>query len=338
MTTKIFRLYREIDKSLPDKRPYDTSYMRERQEVFAMLQPMQYDKHVKSLVTNVEPLKHHGRIARLRGELKQRKDDETARAKELEERMQENHMRAILQEYHDNSRAFNTMQKCIDEHRPIPKKTVQRFFARDSRSYEIKNLILQGDLETVKEVVNAASTTTSTAATVNGGGGGGSGAASPLRRLPPLDLTGGMVRSSSNGGGAIGGQATTQPPPSRLMPCFQPPSIHVDNRRSFDRARTHSKWSNEERQRLNDLYREIPLPQPQAQPEIWALYFTKVADRFAAFHKNRSKEEIREKLRTMIKRRQMKEHGEEAFWQQQQGKLAHHHHHPHRLGLGGSSR
>lgn len=320
MTTKVFRLYREIDKSLPDKRPYDTSYMRERQEIFAMLQPMQYDKHLKSLVTGVEPVKHHGRIARLRGELKQRKDDETARAKELEERMQENHMRAILQEYHDNSRAFNTMQKCIDEQRPIPKKTVQRFFARDARSYEIKNLILQGDLATVKEVVNTASTATSSAAatTVNGG------STSPPRRLPPLDLT------ATGGGGGGGGVPSSS---TRLMPCFQPPTMHVDNRRSFDRARTHSKWSNEERQRLNDLYREIPLPPPQAQPEIWALYFTKVAERFAAFHKNRSKDEIREKLRTMIKRRQMKEQGEEAFWHQQQGKLAHHH-----RSIGGGSR
>lgn len=258
MTTKIFRLYREIDKSLPDKRPYDTSYMRERQEIFAMLQPMQYDKHVKSLVTSVEPLKHHGRIARLRGELKQRKDDETARAKELEERMQENHMRAILQEYHDNSRAFNTMQKCIEEQRPIPKKTVQRFFARDARAYEIKNLILQGDLEAVKEVINTASTTTSAAATAGAVSG-----TSPPRRLPPLDHTATATAT-----------ATATQPPQRLMPCFQSPSIHVDNRRSFDRSRTHSKWSNEERQRLNDLYREIPLPPPQAQPEIWALYFT----------------------------------------------------------------
>jgi hypothetical protein len=289
MTTRIFRLYREIDKSLPDARPYDTSYVRERQEVFEFLQPVSYEKHLKSLGTRVEPLKHHGRLARLRAEASQRKNTLAKRAKELEERMQENHMRAILQEYHDNGKAIVEMKNCIDEKKPIPARTVRDFFAVDSKKYEIKNLILQGELDTVKELMDSTSLTTS-----------------PSRKLPPIAVS-----------------SSTSSSPIRPMPCFQQPTILVDNRRLFDRTKSKSKWSLEERQKLNTLYREIPLPPPHAKPEIWQLYFEKVAERFYVFYPDRSKQDIRDKLRSMISRRQMKEEGEESYWLKMKGKIAH---------------
>lgn len=294
MTSKVFRLYREIDKSLPDKRPYDMTYVRERQEVFEMLQPISYDKQMRSLSRTVEPLKHHGRTARLRADVNMRRDVERQREKELEQRMQENHMRAILQEYRDNGKAIVNMQKCIEDHRPIPARTVQTLFAKDSRAYEIKNLILKGELDVVKEVVSA-------------NGNMSTSTNSPPRRLPPLENN----------------NALKSPPANRPMPCFQQPTIVVDNRREFDRTKTKTKWSLQERQKLNELYREIPLPQPNAQLEIWSIYFDKVAARFIVFYPERTKSDVREKLKTMITKRQLKEAGEVAYWQEMQGKIAH---------------
>lgn len=290
--SKVLRLYREIDKSLPDKRPYDTTYFRERKEVFDLLQPKDYNTHLKSLKTYVAPVKHHGKLARLKAENRQSVSSIIARERELEHRLKENRMRAYIQEYRDNDKVLHEMQSCMAEQRPIPAKTVQKLFAKDSDTYQIKNLILTGDLATMKEVVTANATTGAVSTTSSPG----------RRQLPPLDD---LKQQPSS----------TQ----RLMPCFQSPSIHFENRRDFDRTRTHTKWSAEERQKLSQLYRDVPLPAISGEKELWNFYYQKVAERFVVFFPQRSREDVKEKLRSMLAKKQMKEAGEEAYWAQQQG-------------------
>lgn len=85
---------------------------------------------------------------------------------------------------------------------------------------------------------------------------------------------------------------------------------------AFDRSRTSSKWTSEERARMNALYQELQPPHPKAGKELMHLYLMSFADKFMAFYPSRHREEVIEKIRFLVRNKQLKQVGEERYWQE----------------------
>lgn len=75
-----------------------------------------------------------------------------------------------------------------------------------------------------------------------------------------------------------------------------------------------SKWTKEERDRLNYLYNEIKRPSGHTI-DAWEVYYSEFASQFRIFFNHRSESEVIEKIKDMYANRQFTELGEENYWQ-----------------------
>jgi hypothetical protein len=117
---------------------------------------------------------------------------------------------------------------------------------------------------------------------------------SVVRMLPPLDVD--HDPSNSAGNNSRDDELTAQ-------------------RRKLQVASNYV-WTNEERNKLNDLYWEVPKP-PVGVRKIaaWDVYYSTIVSRFLQAFPLRTANEVKGKVEEMIQRRQMKEHAEKEYWQ-----------------------
>lgn len=282
--SKFSRIYKEIDKSAPSAKIYDFSYKQERMEIFELLNASTAYKGLDSAQykppRKAEPLKYHGKLARLKGQHGMDHEKRKQKQKEAEDFFKEKEIRSTMQRSLDSRQYLDEMLQKMDSNQPISSKTVERLTKALTRDDPI--------LDRVKATASSSSSLIKSA-----------------KSLPKI--------SSEK-------QKLTSTPPLAASPSnpshfFREPAYHFENRRMIDRGRTQQKWSLEERDRLSQIYRDCPPPANQAHIEIWQLYFENIAARFLAFSPHRSREEAVAKARMMIAKRQMKERGEEEYWQ-----------------------
>lgn len=75
------------------------------------------------------------------------------------------------------------------------------------------------------------------------------------------------------------------------------------------------KWSQAERASLHALYQQMRPPH-KGTKELLELYLSSFADKFLSHCPERSKEEVMDKVRGMLRRKQLKEVGEVEYWEQ----------------------
>jgi hypothetical protein len=261
--TNFFRLYREIDKSLPSNIPPDLNYQKERLEVFHKLKGNSYlNNTVMNGITAepglVAPPKHHGKFIRM----KARNGVTEERRKKVEQsdidRKRDLEIRRYIQETQETTQLISEIDNRVSSKKS---KTLP--------SRLLKKLTLVED----KRVGDTA-----------------------------------MLRENAFIGSNI-------PSPGKVKenPIYTP---HIAQKGLvFDRNYSEAKWSLEERQKLYSLYQQFELPPVYCKNvEIWKLYFLKVADSFRILFPKRTTEEVVQKVREMVAKRQMKEAGEDIFW------------------------
>lgn len=97
--------------------------------------------------------------------------------------------------------------------------------------------------------------------------------------------------------------------------------FNSDNKRSLVNSPskilkfTKQKWTTEERQHLNRLYLELPLPSNLRNRDLWQLYLQGFAARFVLVHPTRTPDEVMEKVQEMINKKQFKEKDEVERWE-----------------------
>lgn len=262
-STNFFRLYREIDKSLPSNIPPDLNYQKERLEI---LHKLKGNSYLNSIVMNgittepglVAPPKHHGKFIRM----KDRNGLTVERRKKVEQsdidRKRDLEIRRYIQETQETTELITEIDKRVSTKKS---KTLP--------SRLLKKLTLVED----KRVGDNA-----------------------------------MLRDNAFIGSSI-------PSPGKVKenPLYAP---HIPQKGLiFDRSHAEGKWSLEERQKLYTLYQQFELPPVYCKNvEIWKLYFLKIADSFRILFPKRTTEEVVSKVREMVARRQMKEAGEDIFW------------------------
>lgn len=76
-----------------------------------------------------------------------------------------------------------------------------------------------------------------------------------------------------------------------------------------------NKWSQEELEKMNSLFHEIPKPSTK-HLDAWYHYYKNLAARFRSLYGHRSEQSVIEKFQCVILKRQLKESGERTFWKE----------------------
>jgi hypothetical protein len=82
---------------------------------------------------------------------------------------------------------------------------------------------------------------------------------------------------------------------------------------------TKQTWSNEERNYLNELYWDIPRP-ANSKAAVWDVYYSAFVSRFLQKFSSRNPADVKNKIESMVIKRQMKERGEKEYWERHAGK------------------
>ena len=80
------------------------------------------------------------------------------------------------------------------------------------------------------------------------------------------------------------------------------------------------KWSQQEIEKVQSLFEEVPKPSATNQLDAWQYYYKTLAVRFRSLYGGRGEREVIEKMQFLVLKRQLKEAGERDFWDMQSRK------------------
>lgn len=354
-TSKFMRLFREIEKSLPDEVPTDFTYQKEREEIIqTLLRPQFKDKNNLPELRHigfkepVHPSKHHGKGARTVQELNQTKkiinnarnnpEDIASLKKSLAIKLAETKVQSSS--YQDLKKKIRVELKLHEENQPVMKEI---------ESYVNQNQSIPPHL-LIKLTINENSVNV----------GAISSSTKPKRNSSPTN----SIRPTSSASSShpvlpsISAQKNTssiniedneheskekdhlslskkKKYPSNL-PIYQKTLInnknYIQSLSSFSSSSKNenlprkkemnklNKWTKEEKEKINSIYLSIPPPDSSWPLGMWRLYLNSFADKFRVYYPDRKHDEVVDKVRDMIEKKQMKQLGEENYWKNLQKK------------------
>jgi hypothetical protein len=310
-SSNFFRLYREIDRSLPSKKIDDHCYEKERKEILA-----QFGEYQSILKTpaRVQAPKYHGKVVR---KLNNGFDNERRKLREKNEKefQQRKELRRVMNESAELNIVIHELCGVAEKKEPIPLLLLRKMDFMDK-----------------KEKVLSSSSSPSTASHL------------PLspsmkrqqqllsleeeyenkRKQRQLSLpfsTVGQAEQNSSGVEEISVHTSLLPRIRRNSSIYAQPTQNYNNQnRVFDRSYSQFKWSIEEREKLFTIFEGLPPPPMQTvHISLWQAYFNEFAKRFQVFYPQRSKEDIIAKIHQMILKKQMKNKEETEFWNNLRG-------------------
>jgi hypothetical protein len=335
-SSKFFRLYRGIDHSLPSKTISDHDYEKERKEILSNFNDFQ--PFLKTLPP-VERPKHHGRIIRKlnNGFSNERRRDHERKQKATQDRRQ---IQETMRKSMEITEVIHDLYKLTETKEKFPLRLERRmdFLEAVNDVAPLETLIAKSPSNghLLRKSVSFPSTPGENTSTVT----------SPSRSSKKLKENNAYTRVGTILEDELLNQQVKHAEPQRpfsaalktTLPnsnsisdsisintvhlprietktyALAKPTVNFHQKSVLNRDRSLLKWTIEERQKLNSLYYEMPIPSQTAHLEIWKAYLLEFAKRFHIFFPNRAINDIVEKIRTMIAKKQMKEKGEEEFW------------------------
>jgi hypothetical protein len=306
--SNFYRLYREIDKSLPSGKVYDFTYKIEVDEVLRSSSSNRF----QGAGRKVQPLKFHGKLARIKAE----KVDVAKKVKKQEENKQKKKefrdTSALIQHHIETQNVVQQVAEYVEHQQYLPPTLVRRLCEAElSPKKSIEGLLKPlTPLNASKSIQQTPTSNQNEKINLQQQEG---------IILPSLQKKSSFTMETTNFS-----QKPFQQSQQQLSSYFHGSDYHFHQKQIVDCSYSEQKWTEEERQRLLLLYQENPIPHKNAHPEVWNIYFTKIAEKFHVFYSQRSLYEVKKKVRSMILKRQMKENGELEYWkqiQQQQRKL-----------------
>jgi hypothetical protein len=341
-SSKFFRLYRGIDHSLPSKTISDHDYEKERKEILSNFN--EFQPFLKTLPP-VERPKHHGRIIRkLTSSFNnERRKDYERKQKETKDRR---HIQETMRKSIEIKEVIENLHKLSETKEKIPLRLERRMdfleAVNDVAPLKMPMAKSPATNHLMKKSISFPSTpgaiaSSATSPSRSAKKSGEKNVDSHIGTIVEGELLDDNERGKQKSKQQLGHRPFSATPKKTLpnnnsttdsisvrtayLPridtktyALAKPTVHFHSKSILNRDRSLLKWTLEERQKLNSLYYEMSTPSQNAHLEIWKAYLIEFAKRFHIFYPNRSMEDITEKIRTMLAKKQMKEKGEEEFW------------------------
>lgn len=281
MTSQFRQLYRELSQASPSAICNDFSYKDSRRDV---MQILGHDVGKLARVHVRAPV-HHGKAAR------QRQHEKRQHAITHDHKEESRKLLAIHNQLQETNRLKDVTAKMavfLQEKQPVPRKLLVELLGDEAMN--------EGGPRVVTSKGMGAASSSSPSSPAPAGGPGPDSPAPSSWHIPKRK----KVLLKDGPESPRGSDGRPRLPPMK-----------------GGRTKSDNQWSQQEREKLNDLYNDIPRPGAhQKHLELWDNYYYSLGTRFRAFFPRRQLPEITAKLEEMITKRQMKEKGEKVYWSQ----------------------
>jgi hypothetical protein len=317
--SKFFRLYRELDRSLPSKKINDHDYEKERKEILQNLN--EYRDILKEPPPITGP-KYHGKLVR---KLDSGFDNERRKHHERKKKeyVQRRNLREVINQSQDLKEVIHELHNIAQNKEKIPILLRKKMDIMEQQEIGFSSPAIplskspgklkDRPISLEEEFENLRSRPKSSNLRIPKHVPSSSSKKSLSQTMPgDEDKQNEMTDSQYE---EVSISTFNLPRIKTHSSMLSEPHQNYRQRRMFDRSYTKSKWSEAERQKFYLIYQEMILPPPECKHiQMWISYFHEFSERFIIFFPERSKVETIEKIHEMILKKQMKEKGEKEFW------------------------